>query len=322
MCYSAQVKADWKRFTRFGAKISLHEFYELFWRQLGEPEARIKVPKALELMFSAPQSDEERRIKELIDRRTAAEVTRVEQELFKQRTRLVTAERTLAGAKPTKKAADDQRIATSKIAKAMRDLADLRRTELQPQDERIYPGVWAPVMAVEDGELVVLPMRYQCRPHGKPALYDAKYPGTYNARRDNLEGPMWRDVFGYRHGILIASAFFEHVPQHKREGRELAPGEQPVDTILEFKPEGLDEMLVACIWSRWRAPGQPDLLSFAAITDEPPPEVAAAGHDRCIIPIKPEHLDAWLRPRASELSAQYAILDDRERPYYEHRLAA
>ena len=63
-------------------------------------------------------------------------------------------------------------------------------------------------------------------------------------------------------------------------------------------------------------------LSFAAITDDPPPEVAAAGHDRCIIPIKPEYVDAWLNPNAKHLAAQYAILDDRERPYYEHRLAA
>jgi hypothetical protein len=31
---------------------------------------------------------------------------------------------------------------------------------------------------------------------------------------------------------------------------------------------------------------------------------------------------AWLNPSAANLSAQYAILDDRERPYYEHRLAA
>jgi len=34
--------------------------------------------------------------------------------------------------------------------------------------------------------------------------------------------------------------------------------------------------------------GNPDesLLSFAAITDEPPAEVASAGHDRCIVPVK------------------------------------
>jgi putative SOS response-associated peptidase YedK len=81
-------------------------------------------------------------------------------------------------------------------------------------------------------------------------------------------------------------------------------------------------MLIACLWSRWSGKDEPDLLSFAAITDEPPPEVAAAGHDRCIIPIKPEHIDAWLNPDPNDLGALYAILDDRDRPYYEHRIAA
>ncbi len=81
-------------------------------------------------------------------------------------------------------------------------------------------------------------------------------------------------------------------------------------------------MLVACLWSRWSAPGEPDLLSFAAITDEPPAEVAAAGHDRCVVPIKEHNLDAWLQPDPTNLEAQYAILDDRQRPYFEHRLAA
>jgi putative SOS response-associated peptidase YedK len=81
-------------------------------------------------------------------------------------------------------------------------------------------------------------------------------------------------------------------------------------------------MLVACLWSRWTAPGQHDLLSFAAITDEPPAEIAAAGHDRCVIPIRPENVDAWLNPNPKDRSALYAILDDRARLYYEHRLAA
>jgi putative SOS response-associated peptidase YedK len=81
-------------------------------------------------------------------------------------------------------------------------------------------------------------------------------------------------------------------------------------------------MWVACLWSHWQVKGEPDLWSFAAITDEPPAEVAAAGHDRCIIPIKPENIDAWLNPDPTNLAAAYAILDDRERPYYEHRMAA
>jgi len=106
------------------------------------------------------------------------------------------------------------------------------------------------------------------------------------------------------------------------EGRNLAIGEKDENAVLEFRPNPTGDMLVACLWSRWSAPGEPDLLSFAAITDEPPPEIAAAGHDRCIVPIKPENIDAWLNPNASDLAALHAILDDRDRPFYEHRLAA
>lgn len=62
--------------------------------------------------------------------------------------------------------------------------------------------------------------------------------------------------------------------------------------------------------------------AFAAITDEPEPEVAAVGHDRTIINIKPEYVDAWLNPDPSNLGALYAIFDDKRHPFYEHRLAA
>jgi putative SOS response-associated peptidase YedK len=164
-------------------------------------------------------------------------------------------------------------------------------------------------------------MRYQCRLAGKPALHDIKFPGTYNARRDNLEG-FWKGIFGVTHGILVANAFYENVNRHRMEGRALRDGEDVQNIILEFNPQPRQPMLAACLWSHWTGPDAPDLLSFAAITDEPPPEVAAAGHDRCIIPIKPQHIEAWLNPQPGELAAQYAILDDRERPYYEHRLAA
>jgi hypothetical protein len=50
--------------------------------------------------------------------------------------------------------------------------------------------------------------------------------------------------------------------------------------------------------------------------------VAAAGHERCIVQINPENVAALLNPDPKDLSSSYAILDDRPRPYYEHRLAA
>lgn len=121
---------------------------------------------------------------------------------------------------------------------------------------------------------------------------------------------------------MVVTRFFENVSRHRMEGRDLAPDESEENVVLEFTPKPRHDMLVACLWSHWLGAGDEDLLSFAAITDEPPPEVAAAGHDRCIIPIKPENIDAWLNPEASNLDALQAILQDRDQPYYEHRLAA
>jgi putative SOS response-associated peptidase YedK len=130
-----------------------------------------------------------------------------------------------------------------------------------------------------------------------------------------LEG-FWKGQFGYSHGLMIVNAFYEHVAQPIGEGGEKQ------NVILEFKPRPVQDMLVACLWSKWIGEGEADLYSFAAITDEPPDEIAAAGHDRCIIPIKPENIDAWLNPNPAKLADLYAILEDRERPYYEHRMAA
>ena len=313
MCYSARIIADYKKYVRmFGADISLRDFVKLFW-EWNNVDA--KLPRSLLMAFR-----DEPDIAPLIAEHDAKQKVELEQLMFAQRQRLVEAERKLQ-TKTTKSALESQRIAASKIEWAVGKMAELRRTEPVDDDLRIFPRWHAPVMVVVDGRRVVMPMRYQCRPADKPAFYDDKFPGTYNARRDNLEG-FWKGQFGYTHGVMLADAFYENVPRHKAEGRELQQGEKPENLILEFAPRTGEVMLIACLWSRWSAPGQPDLLSFAAITDEPPPEVAAAGHDRCVIPIKPEYVDAWLNPDPKNLAAQYAILDDRERPYYEHRLAA
>jgi putative SOS response-associated peptidase YedK len=319
MCYSAQIEAEYDKYVRkFGAILSIRDFVRLYWdRKQG---AKIKIPKAIDASFANPKDDDERQIREMILAFDAEQASKLEQELFKQKKRLADAERTLQ-TKTTKAATESKRIATEKIEWIKGKLADLKRTDLTGEDSRIFPGWYAPVMVMENGRRVIKPMRYQCRPHGKPAFNDVKFPGTYNARRDSL-GSYWKDLFGYSHGLIIADAFYENVSRHAMEGRELTPGEKEENVILEFRPKTHNQMLVACLWTHWQGAGDADLLSFAAITDEPPTEVATAGHDRCIIPIKAENVDEWLNPDPKDLTRQYAILDDRERPYYEHRLAA
>jgi putative SOS response-associated peptidase YedK len=319
MCYSAQIWADYKRYVRqFGAELSIKEFFDLFWRRRQEPK-KVLVPKALGLAFARPESEPEREIKALIDAATAEEEVLLQKSLFEQKTRLVQAERKLQE-KATKAALEHQRNATNKIATFKQKLADLHRTDPVDDDARMFPRHHVPVMVSEQGRRVIRPMRFLCRPEGKPAAYDIKYPGTYNARRDKLGGDFWKGLWGRRHGIVVASAFYENVNRHRAEGRALAEGEAVENMVLEFRPRPAQDMLLACLWSDWRDPTTDEhLLSFALITDEPPEEVAAAGHDRCVIPLRSQHLDAWLNPDRRNLAAMQALLDDRERPYFEHR---
>lgn len=323
MCYSALVWANYRKYVdTFGATLDIEEFARL--SQERQRQGRLPFPKAMVDSFLAQEAPElgeaGKQVRQALAQAMASEAAKLEEDLFAQRRRLADAERSLQ-LKMTKSATESKRIATSKIDRALARLNDLRRQEPLERDSRIFPGNYCLVMVWEDGKRVLKPMRYQCRPAGKPAFYDTKFPGTYNARRDNLEG-FWKAQFGASHGIVVATAFFENVSRHRAEGRELHDGEQSENLVLRFDPSDHLPMLVACLWSRWTGPDGEELLSFAAITDEPPAEVSAAGHDRCIIPIKEANLDAWLQPDRRDLKAQYAILDDRHRPVYEHKLAA
>lgn len=307
MCYSARVQAEFSKFRReTGAEMDIESYIQAYWWPDGTASKRPKAPRAMEhdILEHGPEE-----VAQLIRAWDAWEQDVLTQELFAQRRRVVEAERALQS-RDTKKAREDVRIGSNKVAAAQRGL-DVLKGAPSDQDHRIFPGVYCPVLVSEDGRPVVRLMRYQCRPAGKPALQDHKFPGTYNARRDNLEG-FWGALFGRTHGVMIAHRFYEHV---EVDGQ---------NTILEFLPRTREPMLVACLWSRWTDPTgvEPDLLSFAAVTDDPEPEVAAAGHDRTIINLKPENVDEWLNPSLSKLPALHALLDDKQHPYYEHRRAA
>lgn len=314
------VKADYRSYIRqYGAAADIQEYGRLL--QLRANGARINLPAAVTDVFKVDtHTADKQSCRDLVLAYEAAEAGRLQEQLFAQRRRLADAERALQ-VRATKKAAEDQRIAGNKVAWLLGKLDELKQPAGR-EEARIFPGAFCPVLVWDPLRgYVVAPMRYQCRPAGKPASYDRQYPGTYNARRDNLTG-FWKAQYGKSHALIVASAFYENVDRHRLEGREPAPGEQPENVVLRFAPGNGQLMQIACLWSHWRGPGQDDLCSFAAITDEPPAEVAAAGHDRCIIPLKDEHLAAWLQASEQCLASYEHVLDDRQRPLYVHRLAA
>ncbi|NIF41995.1 hypothetical protein F3J14_14095 [Burkholderia sp. Tr-862] len=303
MCYSAKIQANYREYVRlYGADMDIETFRRLFFARAAGSD--IKIPKAVEAAFSGVDDE----ISAAIAAYRIQRARKLETDLFEQRTRLAAAEKKLA-VKITKKASEDVRIATDKIDAATRGLDDLRRQDLQERDSRIFPGWYAPVLIELDGKRLVVPMRYRCRIPGWTEADEKQKNGSYNARADSLS-TAWRKVFGFTHGLVLVDTFFENV---KRDGQNV---------VLRFDPTPPQQMQVACLWTRTEIPGGDDLWSFAAITDDPPPEVAAAGHDRCIVPIKSSNVDAWLAPDPSRRAQLREILADHERPYYEHQLAA
>src|SRR3979490_2426206 len=144
MCYSAQVIQVVRKLHReLGIRLDYEEAFRLFMRRLDDPS--IAVSRGLEANFDNPSSDQERQIKAAIDEHRSRTATKIEKDLFSQKTRLVTAERSLKD-KETKTARQDVRIATNKIQTLTTKLSDLRRTEPNSEDDRIFPMVYAGVI--------------------------------------------------------------------------------------------------------------------------------------------------------------------------------
>jgi putative SOS response-associated peptidase YedK len=310
MCYSAMVTEDWKAFLRVtGILMSLPEFHELMQHRLEDP-TRFRLPRGFDLEFAAPHTAEEQAIKALSDRYRHMQTGKLETEIFAQRKRLADAERKLA-AKETKAAADSRRIATTKVQQLLGKLALLKDDKAHPDDYRIFPRSYAPIVIVREGRKIMVPARYLLRQPGAAAFMDDKLSGNYNARRDNL-GKFWRNQFGMTHALMVVDSFYENVAG--ADGR---------NQVLHFVPRPVGKMFIACLYAQWTDPATGEkLLSFAAITDEPPPEVAAAGHDRMIVNLRPENIDRWLTPIGRPAAELQEILSDRQAPYYEHSLAA
>jgi putative SOS response-associated peptidase YedK len=310
MCYSAMVTADWKAFLReTGVLMSLPEFHELMTKRLTDAPS-FRLPRGFDLEFIRPQTPDEHAIKALNDQYRKAQVIKLETEIFTQRKRLADAERKIA-VKETKAATESIRIANKKVQQALGKLVLLKDDKPHSDDYRIFPKSYAPIVIVRDGKKVMVPARYLLRQPGTPAFMDDKLSGNYNARRDNLTR-FWRHEFGATHALMVIDSFYENVT-----------GQDGRNQILHFIPRPAGRMFIACLYAQWsdQKTGE-QLRSFAAITDEPPAEVAAAGHDRMIVNLKPENVDRWLTPQGRPIEELQAILSDRQSPYYEHRLAA
>ncbi len=316
MCYSAMLEQRIKALgLRFSARIQWGDFERLFRQRLEEP--RLRIPRALEDQFQQPESAEEERIRaSILAFRTRLRQS-LELELTEQRERLARAERRLA-LRATQTAEKERRIAQQKIDRSLARLQDLKERPEKPQDSRIFPFFYAALVVTDQGQRVIRPLRYHLRPFGKPASIDQKYPGLYNARRDKLNG-FWRDQYGRRHALCLVTRFFENVPLTRYQHRPLQTGEPERNVVVEFVPQSPEPMAVACLWDDWEGEGEPSLSSFAMVTDNPPPDVAEAGHDRCIVSLVAEAVEKWLTPQERSQQELDSLLDGKRPPRFAHR---
>lgn len=295
MCYSAMVEEDHRAYLKLlKGYIDFEQFYEMYVRR--RLDRGIRIPRGIDRNFDNPASPVERDIKALIEEYRSAEVTKLETEIFAQKKRLADAERKLK-LKETKAALESQRIATDKVARALGRLPLLKDTKPHKSDGRIFPLNYSPVVIHAGDRNVVRLARYGV---------DHENKGIYNARRDNL-ARYWGREFGVTHAVMLVYSFYENVD---RGGR---------NAVLHFVPQPAGPMFIACLYTEATdAKTGQKLLTYAAITDDPPAEVAAAGHDRMIVNLTPDNVQRWLTPQGRSIAELQSILDDKQKPYYEH----
>ena len=199
--------------------------------------------------------------------------------------------------------------------------------------ERIFPNYWAPVITQtfaagdEHGfdkesvavqsinraskvQRVIRPMRYRLRPHWSKDELPTRY-NVFNARLDSLEKRRsWQPLFGQRHGLLIYKAFYEWVL-----------GPDGSKKLLQFYPMDKELLWSPVLYDVW-SDGERRIDSFAVITDDPPPEISDAGHDRCPIFLDQAYLDTWLKPNGLAPGQLMEILKRRQAVTYCHRAAS
>jgi putative SOS response-associated peptidase YedK len=137
--------------------------------------------------------------------------------------------------------------------------------------------------------------------------------------------------------ILATGKPYKLTPTEKKD-----PIERKI--IIQFQPQDQVDLLVPVIFSpaAFSAdhPGLPSSapttasaippnasylnephFGFAIVTDEPPPEILAAGHDRCPVLLTENRIEQWLHFSDKSPSQLDALLGQQERILMTHKLA-
>jgi putative SOS response-associated peptidase YedK len=300
VCYSSLLEKSYDEYVKmFGAPYDMGAFYTLYrQRQL---DLLLKIPAEWDDVLIAIDPINAGAIRESVRTWRAnceAELVRLDTEIAE-----------LEAALPKKAPAEMKKPLTDARNRRKRINTVLNAKASDEKTYRIYPKYFAPVIFEESGVRKTVPMRFRVLPRNGVEMPDDY--NVFNAMRSNLTvRKTWKPLFGKNHALFPFLQFYEWV---KPKGKSVE---------VSFRPDGYDRMWSASIYEEYQSPEVGLIRSFAMVTDDPPPEVAAAGHDRCPVFIAQGAVDAWLRPQGKSLEELDALLGEKQPTYFSNSLAA
>lgn len=311
MCYSSRLWAEYQAMKKnYGGAISWDEF--LHMARMREKEyddlfrSSIKIPDEMIAGLIAEGGSAAKELALIQKRWKVKEQRQLEQALQDAGKELLVAKEKLQS-KTTKTNQNAVDVKQRKLSKARTALENISRP---PGDSyRIYPFYFAPIIIEDVGKRLIVPARFRILP--RTGVEVPNNYNVFNSRRDSLQNARnWKPLFGKQHALFPFLNFYEWV---ERDGRSVE---------IEFTPDGHHGMHSACLYEIYQHPDLGSIRSFSMVTDEPPPEVAAAGHDRCPVYLAYDKIDEWLQPAGQTLQQLDALLDHKECAYYSHAIAA
>jgi putative SOS response-associated peptidase YedK len=308
MCYSAMIEADLRTLERrFGAQVDWDNFEEAFDIRSTYPGAMI--PSGIDsYLIQSAETPQQKRLAKMAKAHYQEEIDKFSKKLkkFEQDVKDL-----------------EIKIKNGSKAKGLEEKLEKRRETVEWHKEkisyyekieeqgapRVFPNFYAPVIIKEKNQHLIRLMRYHLCPKNGKELTPFQY-NLFNARKDRLlDSRTWKPIFGKQHAIFPFYRFYESVEGEKGEAK-----------IIYFEPDNKELMWSAAIFEKSQKE-EKTLWSFAAITDEPPPEVAATGHDRCPVFIAEDHFQQWLSPEKTSATELLLLLDSRVPTVYKHQAA-
>jgi len=307
MCYSAMIEADLRKLQKqFNVKIDWESFDEAFNIRLKYNQAMI--PSGLDsYIIQNAETPLQKRLAKMAKEHYKAEIEKFSTKLKKY-------EQDVKDFEAKLKAGSKVKDLKEKLEKR-RETVEWHKEKIEYYEKieetgapRVFPNFYAPVIIKEGKEHLIRLMRYHLCPKNGKEMNAFQY-NLFNARRDRLlDSRTWKPVFGKQHAIFPFHRFYESVEGENGEAK-----------IIYFEPRDQEIMWSAAIFEEAKIK-EGTLRTFAAITDEPPPEVAATGHDRCPVFLAKENFGRWLEPKETPKEL-VELLTSVVPTYFEHTAA-